>query len=130
MASLLYPSAKTAILNAGINFSSDTFNVCLLGSGYSYSTAHAAYGDVSGSEITGTGYTAGGAALTSQSVSNGVFTAANVSWTSSTITASYTAIYDTTASNALVALIDFGGSQSDTAGTFQIQWNSSGILYL
>lgn len=130
MASLIYPSAKTTLLNGGFDLSGDSLMVCLLGSGYSYSTSHAAYSDVSGSEVSGTGYTAGGQALTSQSVSNGVFTAANSSWTNSTITASYAVIYDTTASNALVALIDFGGSQSDTSGTFTIQWNSSGIIYL
>jgi len=86
-------------------------------------------------EITGTGYSAGGVALSSvtSSVANGVWTlnAANVSWTEATFTAYYAVIYDSTPGSAssawpLIGYIDFGGAQSPSSGTFSITW-SSGI---
>tara|TARA_B000000565_G_scaffold249866_1_gene221726 strand:+ start:1911 stop:2252 length:342 start_codon:yes stop_codon:yes gene_type:complete len=87
-------------------------------------------------EVSGTGYSAGGASLTSVTftISSGslVWDAADVSWTESTITSAAAAvIYDDTLTNdPLIAYIDFGGSFSTTSGTFQIQWNASGIFTL
>ena len=54
----------------------------------------------------------------------------NVSWTSSTISsAAGGVIYDnTTAGLPLVGFIDFNGSFSTTSGTFEVQWNASGIF--
>lgn len=48
-----------------------------------------------------------------------VFSSAAVSWPTSTITASYAVIYDSATSVNLVK-IDFGGSQSDSNGTFTV----------
>ena len=58
--------------------------------------------------------------------------AADVEWTSSTITsARYAAIYDDTLTNKpLICAIDFGGDFSTTSGTFKITWNASGIFTL
>jgi hypothetical protein len=60
------------------------------------------------------------------------FTGANVSWASSTITARYAAIYDSTpgsaATNPLVALVNFGSDVVSSGGTFQISWDANGIL--
>lgn len=87
-----------------------------------------------GNEITGTGYTAGGNALGTKSFtldtgsSSMCFTAANVSWTTATISGTFgTLVYDNSISTGTVAKQGFcfnyfGGSQSVTAGTFTIQW--------
>lgn len=53
-------------------------------------------------------------------------TAANVSWTTSTITARYAKIYDDT-TNDLVFLVDFGQDESSSNGNFDINWNADGI---
>ena len=93
------------------------------------------FGDV-GNEVTGTGYTAGGEALTgiTFAISGGTITwdAGDVTWTSSTITnAAAAVIYNTSEANKpLIAYVDFGGNFSTTSGTFQIVWNASGVFTL
>lgn len=89
---------------------------------------------VTGNEVTGTGYTAGGAALTSKtySLDSGsssiIFKAANPSWTTATITAYGDLVYDNTITAGTVAkqgmcFHSFGGSaQTVSGGTFTIQW--------
>lgn len=61
------------------------------------------------------------------------FDAADVSWTTATITARYAVIYDdspaTAATKPLIGLVDFGADVSSTAATFQIVWDAIGILY-
>lgn len=87
---------------------------------------------VTGNESSGTGYTAGGVAVTPISVTQ---TGANVNltssgtptWTTATITAYGCLVYDTTVTNNGLSFNYFGGSQVSTAGTFSITWNASGI---
>ena len=84
-------------------------------------------------EITGTGYTAGGATLTgvTSSVTGDVWTltATSPSWTSSTITANQAVFYDSSASTEqLIAFWDFGGAVSDTSGTYTLTITASGIV--
>ena len=50
---------------------------------------------------------------------------------SSTITARYAVIYDSTgtsSTSALIGYVDFGADVSTTNGTFQITWDSAGIF--
>lgn len=93
------------------------------------------YSDVSSNEISGTGYTAGGATLASKTSaqSAGVYTfdAADAAWTTATITASGCYIYKDTGTGStspLIAYLDFGGSVASTAGTFTTAFNASGIF--
>jgi hypothetical protein len=62
-----------------------------------------------------------------------VLDAADVSWTTATLTARYAVIYDsspaTNATRPLIALIDFGADVSSTASTFQLNFNTQGMLY-
>jgi hypothetical protein len=92
---------------------------------------------VTANEVSGTGYTAGGVAITSTelTVSAGVLTydAADASWASSTITSAMAAVgyfarggADT--ADELVFLSDFVTAASSSSGTFTIQWNASGIF--
>lgn len=85
-------------------------------------------------EVTGTGYTAGGALLPTPTLADSaggymVFSAANVSWSTSTITNARAALIyaDALAGKNCIALINFGADYSTTAGTFTIQWNAGGI---
>lgn len=85
-------------------------------------------------EVSGTGYTSGGATLstTEITVSSGtlVYDAADVAWASSTISNARCALIyaDGSAGDEAVCLVDFGGDYSTTSGTFTIQWNGSGIF--
>jgi hypothetical protein len=110
---------------------------CLLDSGHTPNHAlHDSYNDVSTDEFAGTGYTAGGAEITSKTLTlaAGVITfdGADVSWATSTITARYAVIYDNEPAGAtdkkLILLIDFGEDKSSTASTFSLVWNASGIF--
>lgn len=80
-------------------------------------------------EVSGTGYTAGGATLASKAVTEATrvtkFDAADVSWTTSTITARYAVLYEGT--NILI-WVDFGENKSSENGTFEIQWHADGIF--
>tara|TARA_A100001391_G_scaffold185972_1_gene154877 strand:- start:1490 stop:1924 length:435 start_codon:yes stop_codon:yes gene_type:complete len=86
-------------------------------------------------EVSGTGYDAGGKSLSSvtftQSGGTITFDAANVTWTSSTITARGAVIYDDSLTNdPLIAYIDFGSDKSSSAGDFVLSFNASGIFTL
>lgn len=131
----LYGGFLKSLANKQINLNSDTFKVMLLTNGYTPSDAHQYQTDLGANEITGTGYSAGGAALSGVTVSYAsntlTFTASATSWTSSTFTAYYAVIVDvtpgTSSTNPLIGYVNFGGAESDTNGTFQITWNASGI---
>ena len=78
---------------------------------------------------TGSGdYTAGGKGLASQQTSVATLTAivdfADLSFTGVTLTARGALIYNTssTVTNAAIAVLDFGGDKTATAGTFTIQF--------
>jgi hypothetical protein len=88
-------------------------------------------------EITGTGYTAGGATVSSPTFAaggsnNSVATwtsSTNPSWTTATFTANQAVFYESSAStNQLICFWDFGGAVSVTGGTFTLSINASGLL--
>ena len=72
-------------------------------------------------EVTGTGYTSGGATLAGFSIT-GTTTArldfTTPTWATSTISAIGAVIYNSSKSNKVVAVCDFGGTITSTAGTF------------
>jgi hypothetical protein len=133
----LYPSFFNDVMSGSISLSADTIKLMLATSSYTYSAAHDKRNDITNEVANGNGYTTGGAELASKTVGTvgtGVFDAADVSWSASTITARYGVIYKSrggaSSADELVALIDFGGDVSSTADTFTVTWNASGILTL
>lgn len=132
----VYGNFAKSLANKEIDLDSDTLKVMLCTSSYTPAqNTHQYKSDIT-NEVSGTGYTAGGATLGSVTVaqSSGTFTldAADTSWSSSTITARYAVIYDSTpstdATRPLIAYVDFGADVVSTSGTFSITWNASGIL--
>ena len=107
----------------------NTLKIALYTSSASLGATTSAYSATN--EVSGTGYTAGGATLSSQAVaydsSNNVayFDAADPSWSSATITARGALIYNNTKSNASIAVLDFGSDFSSSNGTFQVQFPSA-----
>ena len=107
----------------------NTLKIALYTSSASLGATSSAYSATN--EVSGTGYTAGGVALSSQAVAydatNTVayFDAADPSWTSATITARGALIYNNSKSNAAIAVLDFGADYSSSNGTFQVQFPSA-----
>lgn len=128
---------ETAGESSAVDFLSDTIKVALATSSYTPNQdSHEFFSDIT-NEITGTGYTAGGATLASPTVTvtgasnKTTFDAADVSWASATFTCRYAIIYKSTgtaSTSPLIAYIDFGTNQSPSSQDFQIVWNSSGIF--
>lgn len=119
-------------------WASDTIKVALATSSYTPNVdTHDFFSDVT-NEVTGTGYTAGGATLASKTSTYDTASdqirldAADVQWTSSTITARYGVIwYDTAGADTtdpLLGLVNFESDVSTTAGTFQITWDATGVF--
>lgn len=99
---------------------------------------HTFWSSVSANEVSGTGYTAGGQAITARTTTAVSSTSpdevqldgSDVSWTTATFTARYAIVYKDTGSAAtspLMVIVDFGADESVSAGTFTIQWASDGI---
>ena len=99
-------------------------------------TTDTAYGvaPYDANEVSGTGYSAGGVALTTTtflgSGGSATFDAADTSWASSTITAARGALIyaDALAGNNAICLVNFGADYATNNGTFLITWNASGIF--
>jgi len=107
----------------------DTLKIALYTSSATLGSTTSAY--TTTNEVSGTGYTAGGATLASQAVAydatNKVafFDAADPAFTTATITARGALIYNNTKSNASIAVLDFGSDFTSTAGTFTVQLPSA-----
>lgn len=140
MASVIYNSAKAKLMNGSIDLDTDTIKCALVTSSYTPDIdAHEFFDDLT-NEISGTGYTAGGATLASPSVAvdntndRAEFDATDTSWTTATITNARAAvIYKSTGvagTSPLIAYIDFGTDKSSSGGTFTITWNAEGIIQL
>lgn len=94
--------------------------------------------DVDTNEVTGTGYTAGGATLAAKTSTYTGATnkwmfdnTADIVWTSSTITARYAVFYvdtGTPATSALMSYVDFGENISSNNGDFTIEPAAAGIM--
>ena len=137
MASGIYNRYKANLMNKVVDMEADTIKCALLSSSHSFNADNNTWSDISANEVSGTGYTAGGASLTTPAVTQddtndkAVFDADDVSWSNSTITAHFAVLYDDTLTNDdLIACFDFGSDKSSSSGSFTIQWDSNGIIEL
>lgn len=140
---ILYNRAKKKILDATINFGSDTIKMALILTAYTpnIDTDEFFSGINSNEASNGTGYTTGGVALANKATTvdtvddEGVFDADDVVITlTGTFVFRFMVIYKDTGSAATSPLImyhDFGGSGvTAQAGTLTFQWNTEGIINL
>lgn len=140
MANTIYNSFKKAIGDGTIDWddnSTTTIKCALVTAAYTPDQdLHDFFDDVT-NEVTGTGYTAGGAAVANRSVTvdntanHAEYDGDDVVWASSTITARGAVIYKDTGTGAtspLIAYIDFGSDQSSSNASFTIQWDTDGIF--
>jgi len=118
-------SFKQELLVGTHNFtasSGNTFKLALYTSSASLGASTTAYS--TSNEVSGTGYTAAGAALTSVTPTTSGTTAfcdfSDLTFSSSTITANGALIYNDTQSDKAVCTLAFGGDKTSTAGDFTI----------
>lgn len=146
MASAVFNSYKgrmlgdDSIVTTAINLKTDTIKLSLHSTSWTPSVDDDDHFDDVDNEVASSGtYTtgiAGGVTLTTTCTTDdtddeGVFDATDVSITSATIAARYAIIRKDTGvatTSPLVLYIDFGSTQTSTAGTFAITFAAEGIL--
>tara|TARA_R100001594_G_scaffold16070_2_gene33389 strand:- start:6177 stop:6596 length:420 start_codon:yes stop_codon:yes gene_type:complete len=118
----LCTSFKEQLLDGEHNLASNTIKIALYTSSASLGAGTTAY--TTSNEVSGTGYSAGGATLGSASTTTDGTTAicdfADPSWTTATFTAAGALIYNDSVSDKAIAVLSFGGNFTVTAGTFTI----------
>ena len=143
MANVVYNSAKADLMDGTLDLDIDTIKVVLVTSTYTPDIdTHTQYSHIT-NQVTGDGYTAGGATLADKTVSidtvnnRGVFDATNTTWSTSTITARGAILYkyvddggSPAATSPLICYFDFTTDKESSSGDFTIQWDSVGILTL
>ena len=131
MANVVPFSFAQELLKGTHNFTANTIKLALYtaGSGAPYSTSSTVYDAAVANEVSGAGYTTGGNTLSSPVVANqtnvATLTFAQTQFTSATFGAAYAVIYNSSSSNKLVVVLDFGGTKSCSNGTFTITFPST-----
>ena len=125
----LCTSFKSEILKAVHNFDVDTFYIALYTSASSIGAATTVY--TTADEIVGTGYAAGGIALTGVAVvvsgTTAYVTFNNATWLASTILARGALIYNFTKSNKAIAALDFGADKQSNNSPFVVQMPTNAV---
>jgi len=134
----LYGKAFLSLFNKEIDWDTDPIKCSLHTSTYVPDQDVDDYFNDVTNEVTGTGYTAGGATLAGKTITYTAATnkctldANDCSWTSATITARVAVVYDAQTGVATTEpLICYQLSDADiisTNGTFTVAWNASGIV--
>jgi len=119
---------KKDVLLGDHHLDTDDIYIALYTSSASLDAATDGY--TTSNEVSGSGYTAGGNALSSKAVTenstSGVFDAADPEWTSASFTARGALIYNKTLGDAssnsrgAIAVLNFGGDFTVAGGTFKI----------
>jgi hypothetical protein len=126
MTQAMCTSFKKELFTATHNFSAaggHTFKMALFTSSATLDASTTAYAATN--EVSSVNYTAGGQALTNVDPSISGTTAmctfsAGPSWTGVSFTASQALLYNSTQSGKAVAVLDFGGNQTVSSGTFTV----------
>jgi hypothetical protein len=120
-------SFKVELLKGTHDFSSDTFKLALYISSADLGAATTVYSSTG--ETSGTGYTAGGAALTAVTpVADGMTAVGDFSdltFSTVSITARGALIYNSSKSNKAVCVLNFGSDRTKTAADFVIAFPSA-----
>lgn len=127
----LTTSFKVELMTATHNFTNttgNTFKLALFRAQASivgtFGAATTNYSDMGADEASGTNYTAGGSALTNVTPTSSGTTAytdfADLVFSNVTITTSGCLIYNSSAADAAVAVFNFGGDKTATAGDMTI----------
>lgn len=127
-------SFKSELLGGTHDLDTHTLKLALIKASPSgtYGAATTNYSDVTGNsdEASGTGYSAGGQNLDGATISTSGTTAivdfTDEVFSSASISADGCIIYNSSASNKAICVIDFGGTKTSTNGDFTIQFPAAG----
>jgi len=135
----MYNGFKKAIGDGTIDWEGDTIKVALVTSTYTPDIdADVYFGDIT-NEVSGTGYTAGGAtlvntAVTVDTVNNWAeYNADDTTWSTASVTARGAVVYmstGTASTSPLINYVDFTVDKTSSAGDFKITWDASGVVKL
>lgn len=117
-----YPSASAKMFNNDLN-DGDSFKMALLNSSGTFSAANTLFSDVSGNEISGTGYTPNGVAVTvgpaTSDSAKAQFPITAALWTGATFAFQNAVVYQVS-SGALLMHLAFDAEQTVSGGDYQI----------
>lgn len=139
-----YNSYFGKIQDGSIDLDTDTIKVVLVTSAYTFnSDTHTQYSHITNQVANGNGYTTGGATLANKAIAvdNAAnlakFTANNVVWNDSTISAAGAILYkyidnagSPAAASPLICFVAFGETVISNAGSFTIAWPDNVIKTL
>lgn len=140
MASFVPTLTKKKLANGTIDLDSDTFKIMLCTSSFGPNQDTIDFRDDVTNEVSGTGYSAGGVALSGLAFTDDAanhrtawsFTAPV--WSSATITARYAVIYKSrggaSSADELILIIDFAADKTSTNGTFTITPDATGVIQI
>lgn len=129
MASLNYNTSLYKMAKGGLDFSTLTFYAMLVTSSYSPNKDTDDFRNDVTNEVTGTGYSSGGAAsavtVTQDNANDRIdIDFADVSWAGSTLTAAAAVLYvyrgGASSADEVISYIDFGGNVTTSGGTFTL----------
>ena len=134
----LYNRMPKSAFKKGFDFENDDIRLMLLSDDYTPDQEnHVTLEDVEAYEISGDGYSSGGAELSNASIDYNeeddkvYFSADNVSWDSATFTFRWGVIYNNTEdgnlNKNLIGFLDFQQEVGVIAGTVEINWHEDGI---
>lgn len=139
MYSFIYNAGKLALLKGEVQPLAHTLRAALVTDAYlANKDAHAVFADIS-HEVTGTGYTGGGKALSGVTLvqdnanDRAALKADNVVWSVGAFTARAAVLYKDTgnpATSPLLAYMNFGGDHTVSGDDFNLEWSPEGVIYL
>lgn len=141
MANSVYNKAKQLIASNDLDLVSDTIKILLV-VGYTVDIDnHEFYSDISAYEVDATvGYTSGGQSLSARAFvrddlnNRTKFSASDVTWSESIITANGAIIYKSyggMGTSPLVCYVDFGSNKTTNNTSLTIEWSDEdGIIYI
>lgn len=122
-------SFKAEILDEVHDLVADTIKIALYTSSASLGASTTAY-STSNEVANGNGYATGGVTLANKAVSTSdttaYFDADDPTWTSASFTARGALIYNSSASDKAIAILNFGGDFTVSSGTFRIVFPAAG----
>lgn len=136
MADVVTNNFKAEVMKGNLNLDSDQLNLALLDNNHANDIDNdATFSDVSGDEVSGSGYSAGGQAIANTGVTQdntddeGVLDGDDVVWSNSSITARYGVVYHNS-TGTIVAILDFGQDKTSSNGEFKVSFAGEGIVNL
>jgi hypothetical protein len=118
----------------GLHHAADTYKIALYTSAVTLNSSSATYSSTN-EVANGNGYTTGGVTLSGYAtgsvgdgagISAGWISFSNPSWAAASFTAHGAAIYNSSKSNKIVAIIDFAADYTATNGTFTVNLPAAG----